>query len=130
MRRRVASSRVVQCMPPGSSTCGGLKRLRLAKKPLGQINSRSESKQIMTDDKSADETQAPAADADSADADSADADSAAADSAAADEVAADEVTDANETEVAEDDAPEGAPALDLEAQLVAANETIEALEDQ
>ncbi len=89
----------------------------------------------MTDDKSADETQAPAADADSAAADSAAADStaadsAAADSAAADEVAADEVTDANETEVAEDDAPEEAPALDLEAQLVAANETIEALKDQ
>ncbi len=71
----------------------------------------------MTDDKSADETQAPAADADSTAADS-------------DSAAADEVTDANETEVAEDDAPEEAPALDLEAQLVAANETIEALKDQ
>ena len=84
----------------------------------------------MTDDKSADETQAPAADADSAAADELAADSAAADSAAAGEVAADKVTDANETEVAGNDAPEEAPALDLEAQLVAANETIEGLKDQ
>ena len=85
----------------------------------------------MTDDKSADETQAPAgAAADSTDADSAAADELAADELAADELAADSAVDANETEVAGNDAPEEAPPLDLEAQLVAATETIETLKDQ